>query len=83
MQVTRPQALNAGKEFYDLAHLIVDEIPNDQQYSEFFSEGFQAANAIRATVIPPDKRQAVLSAMTEGFLHENNMRNPEFMLPEA
>jgi len=72
MAVTREQAFKAGAELGDVAVLALDQIPNQQQLSDFFKEGTQAFQALASIGIPKEDVAKVAANLAEGFLNKLN-----------
>ena len=72
VEVTREQAFKGGAELGDVAVLALDEVPNQQQLSDFFKEGTQAFQALAGIGIPKEDIAKVAANLAEGFLNKLN-----------
>jgi len=69
---TAEQCLKAGNELGDLVNLLLDEISNKEQITDFAKDGFEAVQALAAVGIPAENKAAVASHVMEGLQHRVN-----------
>ena len=70
--VTKQSVRKAGHEIGDLVVLVIDQVPNRQQITQFTTEGFEAITAIAAVGIPKEEKAAVATHLAEAILERLN-----------
>ena len=79
--ITKETVQKAGAELGDLVVLLLDEISNKEQITQFATEGFEAVTAIAGVGIPADLKEAVATNLVEAILARVNEK--QFVLPAA
>ena len=77
--VTRKQALNVGKELGDFIVLLLDDIKNREQLTDFFKEGMDMTKIASLPISETDK-QALATNIVEGILGRLNTGVTAFTL---